>query len=168
MKTTLVPAQVTTVEDKIAGSLSLSQLLLLCAPIFLGSILYILFPPLLKLTLIKTLIFILLVIAFGLLSIRVRGKILLSWLIVISRYNLRPRFYIYDKNDSYLRLPPALKAKTAKQAKPAAAKKERPRRSKIPMSQMVRLQTVIADPRAKLRFRVSRKGGLDVHITEIK
>src|SRR5437868_6746891 len=103
MKTTLVPAQITTVEDKIAGSLSLSQLILLCVPIFLGGAVYALFPPFLHLTLIKTLLVVLLVITFSLFSIRIKGKILLSWLIVIGRYNLRPSYYIYNKNDVHLR-----------------------------------------------------------------
>ena len=40
MRTTVVPAQVTTVEDKIAGNLGLSQLLLLTLPVFGGSALF--------------------------------------------------------------------------------------------------------------------------------
>ena len=168
MKTTLVPAQVTTVEDKIAGSLSLSQLLLLCTPIFLGGAIYALFPPLLHLTLIKTGLFVLLVIIFSLLSIRIRGKILLSWLIVISRYNLRPRYYIYNKNEMHLRAAKASSKVSTEKQRPVERKKSMPILPKIPIPQMVKLQTAISDPRAKLNIRASRKGGLSVHITEIK
>jgi hypothetical protein len=168
MKTTLVPAQVTTVEDKIAGSLSLSQLILLCAPIFLGGAIYAIFPPFLHLTLIKTLLFVLLVIAFSLLSIRIKGKILLSWLIVISRYNLRPSLYIYNKNDMHLRNTKAVKAAKKESKKTIEPKKSLPSLPKIPIPQMVKLQTAITDPRSKLNIRASKKGGLSVHITEIK
>ena len=168
MKTTLVPAQVTTVEDKIAGSLSLSQLLLLCTPIFLGGAIYALFPPLLHLTLLKTGIFILLVITFSLLSLRIKGKILLSWLVVISRYNLRPRYYIYNKNEMHLRIAKMTAKAATKRKKPSEPKKAIPILPKIPMPQLVKLQSVIIDPRAKLSIRASKKGGLSVHITEIK
>lgn len=168
MKTTLVPAQVTTVEDKIAGSLSLSQLLLLCTPIFLGGAMYALFPPLLHLTLLKTGLFILLGILFSLLSIRIRGKILLSWLVVISRYNLRPRYYVYNKNEMHLRINKALNRAVTERKKAVEPKKSMPTLPKIPIPQMVKLQSAITDPRSKLNIRASRKGGLSVHITEIK
>ena len=168
MKTTLVPAQVTTVEDKIAGSLSLSQLLLLCTPIFLGGAIYALFPPLLHLTLLKTGLFMLLAVIFSLLSIRIRGKILLSWLVVISRYNLRPRYYIYNKNEMHLRMAKATIKTATEQKRPIERKKSAPLLPKIPIPQMVKLQSAIADPRSKLNIRASRKGGLSVHITEIK
>jgi len=36
------------------------------------------------------------------LAVRVKGTLLLNWLITIGRYNLRPRRYVLDKNDSYL------------------------------------------------------------------
>ncbi len=168
MKTTMVPAQVTTVEDKIAGNLSLSQLLLLCTPIFLSGAVYALFPPFLKLTALKTVIFTLFVIGFGLLSIRIKGKILMSWIIVISRYNLRPRYFIFDKNDSSLREAKLPTRAAINSAKPKAAKKMQPKLPKIPLPQVIKLQSAIADPRSKLSYKTSRKGGLSVHITEIK
>jgi hypothetical protein len=168
MKTTLVPAQVTTVEDKIAGSLSLSQLILLCSPIFLGGVIYAIFPPFLHLNLIKTLLFVLLIIVFSLLSIRIKGKILLSWLIVISRYNLRPRYYIYNKNDLHLRRVKPPSDASEEHKKDIEPKKSLPTLPKIPIPQTVKLQSAIADPRSKLSIRASRKGGLSVHITQIK
>lgn len=45
MKTTIVPAQITTVEDTIAGNLSLNQILLLASPVFLDSALFVVLPP---------------------------------------------------------------------------------------------------------------------------
>src|ERR1019366_4023701 len=98
MKVTVVPAQITTIEDRIAGNLSFSQLLLLAAPVFGGSALYIILPPTMhsapyKLTVIAVLIFL-----CGLLAIRIKGKILLLWFVVLLRYNLRPRYYIFNKN----------------------------------------------------------------------
>jgi len=48
MKTTTVPAQVTTVEDRLAGNLSLTQLLLLVCPVFVSCLIYVVFPPFIK------------------------------------------------------------------------------------------------------------------------
>lgn len=167
MKTTLVPAQVTTVEDKIAGSLSLQQLLLLCAPIFLSGAIYIVLPPFLHLTTVKVILFVLLSIIFSLLAIRVKGKILLMWLIVIGRYNARPRYYIFNKNDAYLRSSSVTKEKVAGPVSEKPIKLE-PKLPKIPIPQMVQLQTAMADPGFELSFKADKKGGLNVYITEVK
>ena len=45
MKMTVVPAQVTTVEDRIIGSLGFSQILLLVIPIFVSAGVFALVPP---------------------------------------------------------------------------------------------------------------------------
>ena len=39
----------------------------------------------------------------GTLAIRIKGKILLLWVVVILRYNLRPRFYVFNRNNEHLR-----------------------------------------------------------------
>ncbi len=168
MKTSVVPAQVTTVEDKIAGNLNLTQLLLLAAPIFISSGLYVVFPPLLRLTAIKLSLCALIFAVFAALAIRLRGKLLLTWLVLILRYRLRPRYYVFDKNDPHLRttaeLPqPALEDKRQKRTAP-----ERLPVFALPTPKLVRIESAIADPRAKLNFIANRKGGLDVRITEIK
>jgi len=66
------------------------------------------------------------------LSLRIKGKIVIHWLSILIRYNLRAKYYIYNKNESYLRtlyLPTTnktpvaekklLKAKARKKIKPA-------------------------------------------------
>lgn len=167
MKTTTVPAQVTTIEDKIAGNLNLSQLMLLCAPIFLSAVGYVLVPPLAKFTYAKLAIFIALVFIFSTLSIRLRGKLIVQWIAVIGRYNLRPRYYIYNKNDPYLRPVKTAVKQSSKKKLVEKTKKVQPHLPKLPVPQLIKLQDVITDPRSKLSLRVGRKG-LDVRITEIK
>src|SRR5665213_4365185 len=98
MKVTVVPAQVTTVEDRIAGRLGLSQLLLLAAPIFGGSALYIILPPAMNSSAYKLVIIITLMLICSTMAIRIKGKIVLLWLIVILRYRLRPSYYVFNKN----------------------------------------------------------------------
>src|SRR5947209_20569411 len=97
MKVTVVPAQVTTVEDRIVGSLGLSQILLLATPVFGGTMLYAILPPNFHSAIYKLIVIALLFATCGLMAIRIRGKILLLWLIVMLRYNLRPRYFVFNK-----------------------------------------------------------------------
>ena len=168
MKSTTVPAQVTTVEDKIAGNLNLAQLLLLAASVFGGFALYIVVPPMMHFSILKIAMCLGIMLIFASLAIRVRGRILALWIGTILRYNLRPRYYIYNKNDTYLRQPEEL-AKT-EQKKVTVIEKEATahRPFEIPIRQIVQLETAVADPRAQLAFETTKKGNLHVRITEIK
>jgi len=169
MKTTTVPAQVTTVEDKIAGNLSLSQLLLLATPVFVSSLVYVIVPPFLKLTPLKIVLTLLAFTIFATSALRVRGKLLVEWVVLVMRYRLRPRYFLFNKNDAYLRNPATKdpqrtlnnenKEKTIIEHAPILT---------LPTPELVRLEAAMADPRANLMFRINRKGDLDVHITEIK
>ncbi len=168
MKTTTVPAQVTTIEDKIAGNLNLSQLLLLAASVFVGFGLYIVVPPSMKFSIPKFLLCLIVMLFFASLSIRIRGKILVRWLGILLRYNLRPRYYIFNKNDLYLRdegVTVETEVETAHRAQ--KTRKEQPHLH-IPLPQIVQLETAMADPLSQLAFETNKKGGIRVRITEIK
>ncbi len=168
MKTTVVPAQITTVEDKIAGSLNLSQLLLLAAPVFGGCALYIIFPPMLRFAPYKVVLMTILVFAFGLLAIRVKGKILLLWLIVITRYNLRPRFYVVNKNDMHLRNTDTDVALEAVEDEPKTKPSPIAQMPQLSTADLVRLERIMANPQVNLTFKPAKKGGLSVVITEVE
>jgi len=103
MKSTVVPAQVTAVEDRILGSLGFSQLMLLIVPIFIGAGFYVILPPFMGGSLYKTILMSIVTLIFCTLAIRIKGKIVALWLIVIVRYNLRPKFYLFNKNTTALR-----------------------------------------------------------------
>lgn len=110
MKTTVVPAQITTVEDKIAGSLNFAQILLLIFSLIIGTAVYGLIPPKLHISSLKTILIILQFAVLGTLAIRYRGRILADWLVIILRFKVRPRLYIYTKNDILSRQFPAMTA----------------------------------------------------------
>jgi hypothetical protein len=74
MKITVVPAQVTTVEDKIMGSLSLSQLMILLLPVFIGAALFVILPPAMGSALYKYILIGILAVICMILSIRIKGK----------------------------------------------------------------------------------------------
>ncbi len=170
MKTAIVPAQITTVEDKVAGNLGLSQLMLLAAPVFIGSAVYIIFPPSLGAAVYKLVIVTIISVVFGLLAIRIKGRILLLWAITIARYNLRPRHYVFDKNDMHLR------DKNEEKVEPDTSTEQAPSRratgsnlvSALSTPDTVMLESIISNPDAKLHFKTDRKGGLSVRITEVK
>ena len=44
MRSTVIPAQITTVEDKIAGNFNLVQILLMMAPVLIATLLYTIIP----------------------------------------------------------------------------------------------------------------------------
>ncbi len=170
MKTAIVPAQITTVEDKVAGNLGLSQLLLLAAPVFIGGAVYIILPPSLGAALYKLVVVTIISLVFGLLAIRIKGRILLFWAITIARYNLRPRHYVFDKNDMHLRY----KSEKGVEAHTTADQAQNPKAANhkvapgLSTTDTVMLEGIIANPEAKLHFITDRKGGLSVRITEVK
>ncbi len=106
MRSSIVPAQITTVEDKVAGALSFSQLGLLGAPVFLAGVMYALLPPFFAASPYKLAGFFAAAVICGVLAIRVRGQLVLTQAVRFGRYSLRPRFVLYDKNDLYLRPEP--------------------------------------------------------------
>lgn len=168
MKTTTVPAQVTSVEDKIAGSLTLSQLLLLVTPLFVGSAIYVLIPPVARFTPLKLALSLLILAVNGVAAVRIRGKLVLFWAVILTRYASRPRYYIASKNDLYLReRAPGDDACAPEVTVPSATLAPLSPAAKLTPLQRLKLEAVIADPRAKLHFRTNRKGNLRVHITEV-
>lgn len=168
MKVTVVPAQVTTVEDRIAGNLGFSQLLLLAAPVFGSGVLFMLIPPVMHSSSFKITLITILTAIFWTLSIRIKGKILLLWIIVILRYNLRPSTYVYDKNSPIGR--EQYKEYLVKEAKSQSEKKKVHRKpsEKLGIADAVRVLDVINNPAAKVHFETGKKGKLYVRITEIK
>ena len=103
MKNTVIPAQITTVEDKIAGNLNLTQIMLLMLPVFSGIVFYAMIFPQMKISITKIILESIIFIVSSVLAIRVKGKLIVNWLIVILKFNLRPKYYLFDKNNSYLR-----------------------------------------------------------------
>ena len=102
------------------------------------------------------------------LAIRIKGRILLSWIMVLSKYNARPRYYVYNKNDIHLRT--TTNEQTNAPSKQSVKKKStiKPNKIKLPMKKMVWAEEVAINPSAQLEFRTTKKGDLRVYIQEIK
>lgn len=164
MKTTVVPAQITTVEDKIAGSLTFVQIMLLVIPLILGSTLYAIIPPKIHLTTLKLVLIAMQFSFFGLLAIRIRGKILADWLITILRYSLRPRIYVFTKNDLLSRDIPQFEVQTAKNVTAKVGQKEK---KSSTADSTINFNNLFDESNMAISIKPSRKGGIDVSLTKI-
>ena len=97
MRSTVVPAQITTVEDRIAGNLTFTQIIMFVIPLVTSTTVYVLIPPQSQLGLFKLVLICIQILIFGILAIRIRGKILADWLIIYIKFKIRPRVYIFTK-----------------------------------------------------------------------
>lgn len=168
MRTTIVPAQVTTVEDRIAGRLGLTQLLLLITPIFGGSAIFVILPPFFAYAVYKVVFITCIAAVCALLAIRIKGKVLLFWAITLLRYNLRPRFYLFNKNSTHSReiiLPANLDDEPNEEV---AAQVAMPaRKINLSTAERVQIEDLLANPDANVHITTNKKGEMRVHLTEI-
>lgn len=170
MRTKVIPAQITTVEDKIAGNLSLTQIMILISPVFLATIMYVLFPPSMQLVIYKVALTAIVALTCIFLSLRIDGVVVAQWLIILFKYNLRPRFYVFNKNDTYLRLLDLPKIVTKPRfafRKVAVKEKVETTLSTVHISDAIKLEYALTSKKLDLKFRVAKKGGLNVAFQEI-
>lgn len=171
MRTTVIPAQITTVEDKIAGSLSMTQVMLLMVPVIFTTIAYTILPQRMHIEVYKIVLVLIVLLISLILSLRIKDKVVLSWLAVLLRYNVRARYYIFNKNDTYLRdivLPKTHKKQTMLLEK-AISKNEAKLKAKLPHIQdSLKIKNFIKNPNYSLSVRPNKKGGLYVAVNKIE
>jgi len=167
MRSTIIPAQITTVEDTIAANLNLTQILLLMVPVFTGGAIYSLVPPKLHLDIIKLAVWLVIALVFSTLAIRIKGKVLLEWLFIVVRYNLRPRYYIFDKNDQSFRdLVIPLQTKPAVSlAKSVQSRKLKTKHKTI--IEQTNLEQILLNNRFSTRFSFKENGALHVALEQV-
>lgn len=164
MKTTIIPAQITTVEDKIAGNLSFAQILLFLAALFLGTGVYIFLPAPMKFTLYKIPVIAVLSGIFLILSIRIKGRIILNWISIISSYYLRPRFYLFNKNDITNR-EIIFEEKKVKKTVLAFKKAKAKKKNAVTFGELQLIEQFVKHQEKNIRLRFKGKGGIDVSIS---
>jgi len=171
MRTTVIPAQITTVEDKIAGNLNFTQIAILIIPVFWAMLVYEIFPPYALFVLYKLPLILIVLAICVILSMRIKGKVVLNWLIVLIRYNLRPKYYLFNKNDTYLRTLdlPQISKRTYKLPKFAQIKiKSNFSASGIKAIGMIKLKSFIKNPKYSLSLKPNKKGGLYVGLEQVR
>ncbi len=158
MKTNPIPAQVTTVEDKIAANLSLTQLILLLAPLFISVFVFAVLPERMYFSLYKIILIILSLIIFLTLAIRVKERIVLTWLILLVAYYLRPHLFLFDKNDDYLRKekhPPDDEIEKTASRQPIPAKKEK--KNHLSILNLIQLENLMNARNTRMSIKFSQK-----------
>jgi hypothetical protein len=168
MRISIVPAQITTVEDKIAGNISVQQAALLGIPILFGFIIALVLPPSGQFVGYKIAIVAGLLVTFGSLAIRIRGRIVVKWLGLFAVYCARPQYYVYDKNSLYLRDTKQEVAAEEEMKTAPVVKKSLLHPATIAAHEFTRLEQLALDARAGMKFEVGRKGELNVRITEVE
>lgn len=168
MKTTVVPAQITTVEDRIAGSLTFPQIVLLIIPLLTGALTYVGIPPLMHLGVIKLGLIIMQCAVFGFLALRFRGKIVAEWLVIYLRFSLRPRRYVFTKNDIASReIEAAFIEEISIQTEPEI-KMETVSPHSLLVRDKIKIDRLLENPSLTMSFKLGKKGGLDVSLKPIK
>ncbi len=169
MRATAVPAQVTTVEDRIIGNLSFSQTILIVGPLFLSAALFAILPPFMHSSPYKYLLSGTAMFVGGLLAIRIKGKIVALWIATLLRYNLRPKYYLFNKNSVAMREQYEAHRETEKkQPEAKELPQHKPNLPRLSVPETVRTLMAIENPAANLRFETNKKGGLHVRLTEVK
>jgi hypothetical protein len=160
---TVVPAQILTVEDKIAGSLSMRQLILIGTGVIGSGGIYLVMEPSNKASLLKAL----LLLAFNAATlgsaVRYKGSLLMDWAFVGLVYTFRPRHWIYDKQSTYLRDTEQQKS----QEDNVAVEVEKTNIAPLPtvdLSTKIEIERLLRDPAKQVRY-VNTKGGLKIVFT---
>jgi len=166
MRTTIVPAQITTVEDKVAGNLSFTQLLLLVTPVFLSGAVYAFLPKFMEFSFYKGFIVGIITLICLTLAVRIKGRLLLEWIVIRSRYNRRPQVYVHGINSAYLR---DTAVENADPSTESEAREVTPsiQYEKPKMPRLIRLEEALSSPESDFHFAKNKKGGMSVRIKEI-
>jgi hypothetical protein len=168
VRISIVPAQITTVEDKIAGNLTVQQAAYLGIPVLFGFVAAVLFPPSGEFSTYKIVLIVIVFVLSALLAVRIKGRIVAQWLVLLAKFAARPRYFVYDKNSSYLRTEKSHKGDEVVVKETVEIKKKigiQP--LKMAQHEVVRLEQFARDSRAGVRFEVGKKGKLYVHVTEV-
>ena len=167
MRSQVIPAQITTVEDKIAGDFSLTQIMLLLLPVLLTSAIYAFMPPSMMLVVYKLVLASVLAIFCISLAIRVKGRLVASWLLVFARYTLRPKFYTYNKNTALYRevIEPEVLTNVVKET--VRQKKQAGHVSAPNIRDILQLNHILDTTDFNFIYKAGKKGGLNVAFEKV-
>ncbi|HUA13578.1 MAG TPA: PrgI family protein [Candidatus Sulfotelmatobacter sp.] len=164
MKTSNIPAQITTVEDKITGNLSFKQLLILVAAICSDFLIFIVVPRPLKISALKVAICCAVTALISSLAYKHDGRLLYSWARLIYRFNSRPRFYVYNKNDLSFR--PNFDTKQRAIENQESVVEDKPMED-IKYS-LESLNKLSLEEYIEIKFSRDKKAGLKAYVSQVK
>jgi hypothetical protein len=158
MRTTIIPAQITTVEDKIAGSLSMNQIFLLISPVLWTTLVYTVFIPQMKFSAYKMPLILVASIVCLIMALRIKEKIVLEWISILFKYRNRPRYYLFNKNtlcERQVDLPVILNTETiSKKTKHTNKVVDQERLS---VADLIKLETIMSSDKLAVNFNFKEK-----------
>lgn len=164
MKTTPIPAQITTVEDKIAGNLSMVQLILLLSPLFLSVFIFAVLPERLHFSSYKVVLMLSALAVFLTLAIRIKERVVLTWLVLLVSYHLRSHIFVFDKNDDYLREVKSSKNNEIKNSLTNKQTKEKKKKANsLSVLNLIQLENLINARNTRMVIKFSRKRRLTLN-----
>lgn len=131
------------------------------------SAIYALTPPSMEFVLYKLIICSAFTIFSLILAIRFRDRIVAQWLNILARYNLRPKYYIYNKNVTDQREIIAPEIVVAKKAVAAKRKTKLVKITPPSIKEVLQLDHVLDNSGFNLTYRVNKRGGLNVAFEKI-
>lgn len=158
MRTTIIPAQMTTVEDKIAGSLNFVQILLLMTPILWGTLIYTVCTPVMKIVPYKIGLVLFATIACLILAMRIKEKIVAEWIGVLFRYKLRPKYYVFTKNDLTERVVDLPFVESVKNFNKISVKHIKKYQDELSITERIKLEHAMNSRNLAVSFLFERKG----------
>lgn len=168
MKTTVVPAQITTVEDRVAGDFTLIQIVLLIIPMIVGASIYAMIAPKLHFDSIKLILIVLQLIIFSTLAFRIKGKIVADWLIILIRYQIRPRRYVFTKSDLIYRDIVIEKVETVTTGEEEPIDQKAEPDKPLPFLEQIKIDRLFQNDTMSVSFKLQRKGGVDVSLKQVE
>lgn len=143
----------------------MTQVFLLITPVLFSGIIYLIFPPNLHLAFYKIPIMLFIAVICGTLAIRFRGKVIISWFVILMRYNSRPRYYIANKNDIYLK-DIEFEAQADEIKAEPVVKKVQKHRSAISLPDLLTLEQYISRRKASMSVKFEKKGKIYVSLSQ--
>ena len=170
MRSTVIPAQITTVEDKIAGNLNAVQVLLLMSPIFFGIGMYLVFPPFMNFSWYKIAAICVVSVICTVPALRIKDKLVLDWLIVYMHFILRPAYYVFNKNNSFGRDIYSLNLNLDKNkiVKETHKSTTAPIKTTLSVGDEARFEQLFTADKLSLKIMPLKKGGVHVAVEKIR
>lgn len=100
MRHAVVPAQITTLEDRLTANLTVTQAALIIGAIIADGFIFAFVDPVFKVAVPKTVVAAFATVFFLSLALRVKEKLVLHWTGLMMNYLLRPRIYILGKQSA--------------------------------------------------------------------
>lgn len=167
MRTTVVPAQITTVEDRIVGNLTFTQVLLLILPLLSSTALYVFLSPHSHISTLKFVLMLGQFALFGGLALRFKGRIVAEWIGVLTRFTKRSRTYIFTKNDPTGRQ--VVLDLDEADSEPTTVTPVIPARSGIgSLADQLKVERLFANPKFTVSFGLAKKGKVNVSLTQVE